>query len=51
LPNDIQDKIKAIQNDSSMNSSTQWIKISELMQKSYNAMDKNDKDSRNFYLR
>jgi len=44
LPNDIQDKIKAIQNDSSMNSSTQWIKISELMQKSYNEMDKKDKE-------
>ncbi len=44
LPNDIQDKIKVIQNDSSMNSSTQWIKISELMQKSYNEMDKNDKE-------
>ncbi len=44
LPNDIQDEIKAIQNDSSMNSSTQWIKISELMQKSYNEMNKNDKE-------
>jgi len=44
LPNDIQDEIKAIQNDSSMNSSTQWIKISELMQKSYNEMEKNDKE-------
>jgi len=44
LPNDIQNEIKAIQNDSSMNSSTQWIKISELMQKSYNEMDKNDKE-------
>jgi len=44
LPNDVQDKIKTIQNDSSMNSSTQWIKISELMQRSYNEMDKNDKE-------
>jgi len=44
LPNDIQDEIKAIQNDSSMNSSAQWLKISELMQKSYNEMDKNDKE-------
>jgi uncharacterized secreted protein with C-terminal beta-propeller domain len=44
LPNDIQNEIKAIQNDSSMNSSTQWIKISELMQKSYNEMDKGDKE-------
>jgi len=44
LPNDIQDEIKAIQNDSSLKSSTKWIKISELMQKSYNEMDKNDKE-------
>ncbi|MCH9041420.1 MAG: beta-propeller domain-containing protein [Nitrosopumilus sp.] len=44
LPNDIQDEIKAIQNDSSMNASTKWIKISELMQKSYNEMNKNDKE-------
>ncbi len=44
LPNDIQNEIKAIQNDSSMNSSTQWTKISELMQKSYNEMDKADKE-------
>jgi len=44
LPNDIQNEIKAIQNDSSMNSSTQWTKISELMQKSYNEMDKGDKE-------
>jgi len=40
LPNDIQDKIKSIQNDSSMNSSTQWIKISELMQKSRKKQEK-----------
>lgn len=44
LPNNIQEQIKAIQNDSSINSSIQWIKISELMQKSYNQMDKNDKE-------
>jgi len=44
LPNSIQDEIRAIQNDSSLNSSTKWIKISELMQKSYNEMDKNDKE-------
>jgi uncharacterized secreted protein with C-terminal beta-propeller domain len=44
LPNDIQEQIKAIQNDSSINSSAQWIKISELMQESYNQMDKNDKE-------
>ena len=44
LPNDIQSEIKTIQNDSSMNASTKWIKISELMQKSYNEMDKVDKE-------
>ena len=44
LPNDIQDEIKNIQNDSSLNSSEQWVKISELMQNSYNEMDKADKE-------
>jgi uncharacterized secreted protein with C-terminal beta-propeller domain len=44
LPNNIQDEIKSIQSDSSINSSAQWMKISELMQKSYNVMDKNDKE-------
>lgn len=44
LPTNIQEEIKAIQNDSSINSSAQWIKISELMQKSYNEMNKNDKE-------
>ena len=44
LPNNIQEQIKAIQSDSSINSSAQWIKISELMQNSYNQMDKKDKE-------
>ncbi|MCH7966505.1 MAG: beta-propeller domain-containing protein [Thaumarchaeota archaeon] len=44
LPNNIQSEIKTIQNDSSMNASTKWIKISELMQKSYNEMDKVSKE-------
>ncbi|ABX12367.1 beta-propeller domain-containing protein [Nitrosopumilus maritimus] len=44
LPNDIQDEIKSIQNDSSLNSSEQWVKISELMQNSYNEMSKTDKE-------
>lgn len=44
LPKDIQEAIKAIQNDSSLNASTQWVKISELMQKSYNEMNKVDKE-------
>jgi len=44
LPNDIQEKIKSIQKDSSISSSAQWIKISDLMQKSYNGMSKNEKE-------
>ena len=44
LPNEIQNEIKLIQNDSTLSSSTQWIQISELMQKSYNEMDKNEKE-------
>ncbi len=44
LPNEIQNEIKLIQNDSALSSSTQWIQISELMQKSYNEMDKKQKE-------
>ncbi|MGY5150873.1 MAG: beta-propeller domain-containing protein [Candidatus Nitrosopumilus sp. bin_6a] len=44
LPNNIQDEIKSIQNDSSLTSSAQWAKISELMQNAYNEMDKNEKE-------
>ncbi|MGH1568369.1 MAG: beta-propeller domain-containing protein, partial [Nitrosopumilus sp.] len=44
LPNDIQDEIKSIQNDSSLKASEKWIKISELMQNSYNEMDKQEKE-------
>ena len=44
LPNEIQEKIKEIQNDSSISSSSQWMKISELMQNSYNQMNKADKE-------
>jgi uncharacterized secreted protein with C-terminal beta-propeller domain len=44
LPINIQDKIKSIQNDSSLSASEQWIKISELMQNSYNEMDKKEKE-------
>jgi len=44
LPSSIQEKIKIIQSDSSIKSSTQWMKISELMQKSYNEMDKKEKE-------
>ncbi len=44
LPEEIQDKIKAIQNDSSLNSARQWSEISELMQDSYNQMSQNQKE-------
>ena len=44
LPNEIQNEIKLIQNDSSLSSSTQWMRISELMQESYNEMNKNEKE-------
>ena len=43
LPNNIQEQIKAIQNDSST-PTTQWTKISELLQQFYNKMNKDDKD-------
>ena len=45
LPADIQNEIQAIQDDSTINTTTQWMKISEIMQKSYNTMDKNDKET------
>ena len=45
LPNSIQSQIIEIQNDSSMSSTSQWIAISELMQKSYNKMDKKSKET------
>ena len=44
LSNDIQNEIKIIQNDSELNSSTQWIKISELMQNYYNELEKLEKE-------
>ncbi len=44
LPESIQNEIKTIQNDSSLNSATQWMKISGLLQESYNKMDKDDKE-------
>ena len=44
LPNKIQNEINLIQNDSSLSSSTQWMRISELMQESYNEMNKNEKE-------
>ena len=44
LPNDIQEQIKSISNNSSLNPSIQWMEISELMQESYNKMDKVTKE-------
>jgi uncharacterized secreted protein with C-terminal beta-propeller domain len=44
LPLEIQDKIKTIQNDSSLNSARQWSEISEVMQDSYNQMSQNQKE-------
>ena len=44
LPNSLQDEIKLIQGDLSINVSAQWTKISDILQKSYNAMDKNQKE-------
>ncbi len=43
LSDDIQDKIRDIKNDTLMNPSAQWTKISEMMQESYNNMEKRDK--------
>ncbi len=44
LPKNIQDKIKTIENSEWESASSQWNTISELMQKSYNEMNKNDKE-------
>ena len=44
LPTNVQDEIKSIQNDSSLSSSQQWSMISEVMQNSYNQMDKDQRD-------
>ena len=44
LPNNLQDEIRMIQDNSSINASAQWTKISDLLQKSYNTMNKNDKE-------
>ena len=40
LPTSVQDEIKSIQRDSSLSSAQQWSMISEVMQNSYNQMDK-----------
>ncbi|MDH3611193.1 MAG: beta-propeller domain-containing protein [Nitrosopumilus sp.] len=45
LPGEIQDKIKAIQNDSSLSSARQWGEISEVLQDSYNQMAQSQKET------
>jgi len=45
LPAEIQEQIKAIQNDSSLSSAMQWSEISELMQDSYNQMSQSQKEN------
>ena len=44
LPKNIQEQIKVIEYDSSISSITQWTNISELIQKFYNEINKEDKD-------
>ena len=44
LPTELQGEIKTISEDASMNSSMKWSKISEILQVSYNEMDKNEKE-------
>ncbi len=45
LPVEIKDKIKAIQNDSSLSSARQWGEISEVLQDSYNLMSQGQKET------
>ena len=44
LQDDIQEQIRSIQNNSSVDHVSQWIEISELMQESYNQMDKESRE-------
>ena len=44
LPQNIQEKIKSIQRDSSLSSARQWAEISEVLQDSYNAMSQSQKE-------
>ena len=44
LPDELQEEIKKISEDVSMNSSTKWSKISEILQTSYNEMKKDEKE-------
>ena len=44
LPVDLQSKIKELQNDSSIDWHDKWITVSELLQDTYNKMDKNSRE-------
>ncbi|MBA4459927.1 MAG: beta-propeller domain-containing protein [Nitrosopumilaceae archaeon] len=45
LPQDLQNKIKAIKGDSSLSSARQWTEISEVLQDSYNQMSQSQKEN------
>ncbi len=45
LPQDIQNKIKEIQRNSSLSSSRQWAEISDVLQDSYNLMSQSQKEN------
>lgn len=44
LPKDTQDKIKSIQNDSSLDSREKWRQVSKMLQDTYNNLSKEEKD-------
>jgi len=44
LPQQVQDKIKEIQNDPSLDSVREWSQIAEIIQESYNQMEKSQKE-------
>ncbi len=44
LPKDVQDKIRTIQNDVSLDAYAKWIQVSNLLQDTYNKLPKNDKE-------
>ena len=44
LPNELQEEIIRLNEDPSMNSSTKWLKISEILQEAYNEMEKDEKE-------
>lgn len=44
LPQDVQDKIKAIQNDANLDPYAKWIQVSSLLQDTYNNLPKDEKE-------